>query len=156
MELWNSPLFFMNKFKNRKTKRAVEHSPFLKKIAACQSVCVCVWNSKTKWVRETPKKISKLNNKTSYLNLNNYWTYLSWVWSRCFLSLWCLLWLTLFEYSFTIDASSSIYFWCEDEILEMMKKKYFFLKFFSFISELLNYCDFEKNVYNVQHRIFTQ
>jgi hypothetical protein len=37
----------MNKFKNRKTKRAVEHSPFLKKIAACQSVsqsvsqCVC-------------------------------------------------------------------------------------------------------------------
>ncbi len=27
-------------FKNRKTKRAVEHSPFLKKIAACQCVCV--------------------------------------------------------------------------------------------------------------------
>jgi hypothetical protein len=32
----------MNKFKNRKTKRAVEHTPFLKKIAACQLVCVCV------------------------------------------------------------------------------------------------------------------
>ncbi len=46
MELLNVPLFFMNKFKNRKTKRAVEHTPFLKKIAACQSVsqsvCVCV------------------------------------------------------------------------------------------------------------------
>jgi hypothetical protein len=28
----------MNKFKNQKTKRAVEHTPFLKKIAACQSV----------------------------------------------------------------------------------------------------------------------
>jgi hypothetical protein len=42
MELWNSPLLFMKKFKNRKTKRAVEHKPFLKKIAACQSVCVCV------------------------------------------------------------------------------------------------------------------
>jgi hypothetical protein len=41
MELGNSPFFFMNKFKNRKTKRAVEHSPFLKKIAAYQSVCVC-------------------------------------------------------------------------------------------------------------------
>jgi hypothetical protein len=32
----------MNKFKNRKTKRAVEHTPFLKKIAACQSVSQCV------------------------------------------------------------------------------------------------------------------
>jgi 3-hydroxyacyl-CoA dehydrogenase len=52
----------MNKFKNRKTIRAVEHTPFLKKIAACQlvsqSVCVCV-NSKTKWVRETPKNLKK-------------------------------------------------------------------------------------------------
>jgi hypothetical protein len=40
-------MFFMNKFKNRKTKRAVEHTPFLKKIATYQSVsqsvsvCVC-------------------------------------------------------------------------------------------------------------------
>ena len=28
-------------YKFRKTKIAVEHTPFLKKIAACQSVCVC-------------------------------------------------------------------------------------------------------------------
>ncbi len=41
MELVNSPFFFMNKFKNRKTKRAVEHMPFLKKIAVSQCVCVC-------------------------------------------------------------------------------------------------------------------
>ncbi len=33
-------------FKNRKSKRAVEHSPFLKKIAACE--WVSEWDTKTK------------------------------------------------------------------------------------------------------------
>jgi hypothetical protein len=63
MELLNAPLFFMNKFKNRKTKRAVEHTPFLKKIAACQSVsqsvsqCVCEIVKLSGF--ERPQKIKK-------------------------------------------------------------------------------------------------
>jgi len=32
----------------------------------------------------------------------------------------------------------------------------FFLKYFSFFSEWLNYCDIEKSVYNVQYRIYTE
>ncbi len=56
MELWNSPLFLMNKFKNRKTKRAVENSPFLKKIATFQSVSQSV-SEKAKLKRGDPPKI---------------------------------------------------------------------------------------------------
>ena len=56
MELWNAPMFFMNKFKNRKTKRAVEHSPFLKKIATYQWVSQSV-SEKAKLIRGDPPKI---------------------------------------------------------------------------------------------------
>jgi hypothetical protein len=47
----------MNKFKNRKTKRAVEHTPFLKKIAACQSVSQCVCEIVKLSGFERPQKI---------------------------------------------------------------------------------------------------
>jgi hypothetical protein len=49
----------MNKFKNRKTKRAVEHTPFLKKIAACQSVSQCVCEIVKLSGFERPQKIMK-------------------------------------------------------------------------------------------------
>ncbi len=43
---WSKNSIVLNEqFKNRKFKRAVEHSPFLKKIAACE--CVSEWNTKT-------------------------------------------------------------------------------------------------------------
>ena len=56
-KLLNAPLFFMNKFKNRKTKRSVEHTPFLKKIAACQSVSQCVCEIVKLSGFERPQKI---------------------------------------------------------------------------------------------------
>ncbi len=52
MELWNAPLFLMNNLKNRKTERAVEHSPFLKKRATYQWV-----SEKVKLIRGDPPKI---------------------------------------------------------------------------------------------------
>jgi hypothetical protein len=58
------------------------------------------------------------------------------------------------EYAFTSDASlmpSPEYFGCDDESFEiLMKKKYFFMKFFSFFRN--DYCCPKKSVYNVQHR----
>ena len=83
-------------------------------------------------------------NKKSYLILKNCWTYLNWVWCRCYLSVRCFLELALFEYAITIDAfllPFPYYFWCDDEISQMMTKIIFF-----FFSEWLNYCDFEKSV----------
>ena len=50
MELWIAPLFSMNNLKIGKTERAVDHSPFLKKIATYQSVCVCVSEWKVKFL----------------------------------------------------------------------------------------------------------
>jgi hypothetical protein len=57
MELLNAPLFLMNNLKIGKTERAVEHSPFLKKIATYQCVCVCVCE-KAKLIRGDPPKIT--------------------------------------------------------------------------------------------------
>jgi hypothetical protein len=45
--------------------------------------------------KKSLNKISKINNKNSYLILKNCLTYLNWVWSRCLLSLWCFHWLAL-------------------------------------------------------------
>ena len=59
MELWNASLFFMNILKI-KNKRAVKHSPFLKKIATYQWVSEWVSQSvseKAKLIRGDPPKI---------------------------------------------------------------------------------------------------
>jgi hypothetical protein len=61
-------MFFMNKFKNRKTKRAVEHTAFLKKIAACQSVSQCVCEIVKLSGFERPQKEKKLKKKIFFFN----------------------------------------------------------------------------------------
>ena len=55
-------------YKFRKHKRAVEHSPFLKKIAACQSVCVCEIVKLSGF--ERPQKNFNNSYTVVYLRLN--------------------------------------------------------------------------------------
>jgi hypothetical protein len=54
--LTHNTIVLNEQFKNRKTERAVEHSPFLKKIATYQSVSEWV-SEKAKLIRGGPPKI---------------------------------------------------------------------------------------------------
>ncbi len=100
------------------------------------------------------KKLSKINNKTSYLDMKNCWTYLSWVWSRCLLSLWCYsVWVCLYYRCF---FSFWLLMWRwnfgnYDEKHIFLKYFSFFSKYFSFFSDWLNYCDLEKSVYKLRY-----
>jgi predicted GTPase len=54
-------------FKNRKTKRAVEHSPFLKKIATYKCVYVCV-SAIEKLIRAIPLAGRPNSGKSTFVN----------------------------------------------------------------------------------------